>query len=156
MDARRKNRRAGRGRISRIDRAPTRQQNLGWLVAGATITLLVVTVGITTHRRGARHPTPRPTAEQPLVLRGTRYASVPYVRDTYAMAAAVPDVLDGLYCYCQCSRHSGHYSLLDCFASDHASGCDICMTEARLAHRMAHEGADLRDIRKAVDDLYPL
>jgi hypothetical protein len=70
------------------------------------------------------------------------------------MAADIPQVLDGLYCHCDCSNHSGHRSLLTCFQDDHGAACDVCLTEAALAFRMTGEGRSLKEIRKAVDDLY--
>jgi hypothetical protein len=76
------------------------------------------------------------------------------VAGIYAQAEEVKDVLDGVYCHCMCSEHSGHYSLLDCFKDDHAARCDICLSEAALAHKMHGEGASLQQIRDAVDGLY--
>lgn len=70
------------------------------------------------------------------------------------MAAAIPDVLDGIYCYCACSEHSSHYSLHDCFTDNHAARCDICLTEAETAFGMAEKGAPLAEIRAAIDALY--
>jgi hypothetical protein len=42
-------------------------------------------------------------------------------RVTYAIAAEIPEVLDGLYCYCRCRENFGHKNLLTCFTSTHAS-----------------------------------
>ena len=67
------------------------------------------------------------------------------------MTAAVPHVIDGLYCYCHCSEHSSHYSLLECFQTDHAARCDICMSEATIAYEMSQDGASLSDIRDEAD-----
>ncbi|MGH7699505.1 MAG: PCYCGC motif-containing (lipo)protein, partial [Gemmatimonadales bacterium] len=55
------------------------------------------------------------------------------------------------YCHCDCSKHSGHRSLLTCFESDHGAYCDICMGEAILAARLAAEGRTLDAIRSAID-----
>ncbi len=39
----------------------------------------------------------------------------------YQVAQEIPDVLDQLYCYCECDRHMGHLSLLSCFVDSHAA-----------------------------------
>src|SRR5215472_19113546 len=54
------------------------------------------------------------------------------VRKAYEIAKAMPEVLAQQPCYCYCKR-KGHHSLLDCFVSDHASDCDICVREAIFA-----------------------
>jgi hypothetical protein len=41
-------------------------------------------------------------------------------RLTHEVARAMPDVLDQLYCYCECDKHSGHKSLLSCYTDGHA------------------------------------
>jgi len=120
----------------------------GALVAAVTVAL------ITTRDAGAAHPEPREIDHAGHVEDHARYAAHPRVAEVYRQAAAVPGVLDGIYCYCACSQHSGHYSLLDCFASDHGARCDICLSEAALAHRMTRDGASLDEIRAAVDKLY--
>ena len=40
----------------------------------------------------------------------------------YQIANEIPDILDQLYCYCQCDRSLGHKSLLSCFTDDHGAG----------------------------------
>jgi hypothetical protein len=39
----------------------------------------------------------------------------------HQVAREIPDVLDRLYCYCECDRHLGHKSLLSCFTDGHAA-----------------------------------
>ena len=39
----------------------------------------------------------------------------------YRVAQEIPDVLDRLYCYCECDRHMGHLTLLSCFVDSHAA-----------------------------------
>ena len=116
--------------------------------------MLVLAVISQVGRGGALHPTPRVVEMASHVVPDARYAGQARARQAYQRAAAVPGVLDGLYCYCRCSEHSGHYSLLDCFASDHAAGCDVCMSEAEIAHEMTREGASLGAIRAEVDRTY--
>lgn len=40
---------------------------------------------------------------------------------THQIAREIPDVLDQLYCYCECDKHVGHKSLLSCYTDGHAA-----------------------------------
>ncbi len=42
-------------------------------------------------------------------------------RLAHQVARDLPDVLDRLYCYCECDRHLGHASLLSCYTDGHAA-----------------------------------
>ena len=42
------------------------------------------------------------------------------VKQAYEIARTIPEVLDRLYCYCQCGD-IGHKSLLSCYVDGHAS-----------------------------------
>lgn len=126
-----------------------------WIIVGSIAAGLIgVSIMANFSNAGGPHPTPRPLAEQPDIMRAGRYAEWPRVARTYQLAAAAPSILDGLYCHCDCSEHSGHYSLLDCFASDHAARCDVCMSEAIIGHDMSQEGASLKEIRAEIDRTY--
>jgi hypothetical protein len=98
----------------------------------------------------AQHPTPRAGITAEKVLAAANFAQ-PDVAQTYAQAKEIPEVLDGLYCHCDCHIHAGHRSLLTCFESEHGAGCDICLGEARLAHEMHKQGKSLQEIRIAID-----
>lgn len=39
----------------------------------------------------------------------------------YQVAHEIPDILDQLYCYCECDKHMGHVSLLSCFTDRHGA-----------------------------------
>lgn len=39
----------------------------------------------------------------------------------HQVAREIPDVLDQLYCYCECDKHAGHKSLLSCYTDGHAA-----------------------------------
>ncbi|MBI4081632.1 MAG: hypothetical protein HY423_03380 [Candidatus Lambdaproteobacteria bacterium] len=70
----------------------------------------------------------------------------------YAAAQRHRDVMDHLYCYCQCDRPpSYHKSLLSCFVDQHGANCDVCQEQARQAGRMADEGKSIDEIRTAID-----
>ena len=83
-----------------------------------------------------------------------RFAQAPQVARVYKMAAAIPGLLDGLYCYCQCSKHAGHRSLLTCFESEHGASCDVCLDEVVVAYNMSQNGSTLQQIRDAIDARY--
>lgn len=135
--------------------AEARRRQRAWIIVGSVAAgLMVVSVLATARQAGAAHPEPRAEEHRSHVVSPGRYAQYPRVARTYQMAAAVPEVLDGLYCYCHCSDHSGHYSLLDCFASDHAARCDVCMSEATIAYEMHNNGASLKKIRTEIDRTY--
>lgn len=124
-------------------------RRLPWLIAAAAALALLALV--VTSRARAGHPDPRPgiTAEKVLPL--AALPRTPGSVESYAAARAVPQVLDGLFCYCDCARHSGHRSLLTCFESEHGGYCDICMGEAVLAQQMTVRGESLDAIRRAID-----
>lgn len=69
----------------------------------------------------------------------------------YQIAKEIPEVLDSMYCYCECEKHFAHKSLLSCYVDDHASHCDICMNEAFMAYELHRQGKDIKSIRAAVD-----
>lgn len=44
------------------------------------------------------------------------------VARAYRVAREIPQVLDQLYCHCQCIENSGHLSNLSCFVDRHGAG----------------------------------
>jgi len=78
-------------------------------------------------------------------------------RHAYMAARQIPAVLNQLYCWCHCRESTifHHRSLLECFESDHASQCSICMGEATLAYDMVKRGVtDVRQIQDAIDSRF--
>jgi len=71
-------------------------------------------------------------------------------RNVYALAAKIKPVLYQQPCYCYCDRHEGHKSLLDCYATDHGSKCDVCQKEAVLAYQLTKKGKTPEQIRTAI------
>jgi hypothetical protein len=55
----------------------------------------------------------RPTLDPALFVGKARF--------THQIAREIPDVLDQLYCYCECDKHVGHKSLLSCYTDGHAA-----------------------------------
>jgi hypothetical protein len=125
-----------------------------WVVAVMALIVVVLGVATTRNANATPHPTPRSGLTAADVAPPSRYADYPRIQQVYEMAAQIPEVLDGIYCHCDCSKHSNHRSLLTCFQDDHGAACDVCLAEAALAFRMIGEGRSLKEIRRSVDALY--
>ena len=86
------------------------------------------------------------------------------VRTAYQFAAANPDVMQQLPCYCGCGG-IGHESNYDCYVAEvtsdgvirfdgHALGCSICVDITQDAMRLLKEGKSAPEIRSYVDATY--
>ncbi len=86
------------------------------------------------------------------------------VKDAYLYAAAHPDDLAAVPCYCGCGN-MGHKSNLSCFVSGntkegapifepHASGCGLCIDIAQDVKRLRAEGKSRREVRAYIDATY--
>ena len=73
------------------------------------------------------------------------------VQNAYKVAARVKRVLYQQPCYCHCDRSQGHGSLLDCFASKHGSGCDVCIREDFYAYEESRKGKTAAQIRAGIE-----
>ena len=122
-----------------------------WVIAAAAGVALVALLVTSGGRARAAHPEPRGGVTADAVLPPGQVPRTPGALEAYAAARAVPHVLDGTYCHCDCANHAGHRSLLTCFESEHGAYCDICIGEALLAERMSRAGRSLEEIRQAVD-----
>ena len=122
-----------------------------WIVAGVAAAALVAVVVSTRPASGSIHPDPRPDITAEKILPNFAIPKNPGALEAYAAARTAAATLDGVYCHCDCSKHSGHRSLLTCFESDHGAFCDICMGEAMVASGMAARGQSLMEIRDAID-----
>lgn len=139
----------GRGKRNRS----WKDSGLVWLLGGALVVAALVLPNIS-FTPSSHHPEPRADAMHRHVVPAATYAAFPRVAEVYRLVAEVPQVVDGIYCYCNCEEHSGHYSLLDCYKSSHAAQCDVCLSEGAMAYRMHKDGKSLDAIRTAVDRLY--
>ena len=75
------------------------------------------------------------------------------VRQAYTIARAIPGTLNQLYCWCHCEETLGMRSLLECYESEHATQCEICLGEAELAWRLTQQGTtDPGQIQAAIDE----
>lgn len=122
-----------------------------WIVAGTAAIVLAAVLLSARPAAGGTHPDPRPGITAEHVMPASFVPRNPGAAEAYAAARAAAATLDGVYCHCDCSKHSGHRSLLTCFESDHGAFCDICMGEAMMAAEMAGRGTSLQEIRAAID-----
>jgi hypothetical protein len=86
------------------------------------------------------------------------------VRMAYQFAAANPDVIQRIPCYCGCGD-IGHASNYACYVSDaasdgtitfdqHALGCSICVDITQDVMRLTSEGKTVPEIKSYVDATY--
>lgn len=89
-------------------------------------------------------------AAQPLpaTVEPTRFQE-PRIQTAYETARKKPAILAQQPCYCGCDRQ-GHRSLLDCFISEHAAKCSICIREANYARELDARGKCAVDIRNDI------
>jgi hypothetical protein len=126
-------------------------RRLPWIIAAAAVLALGALVVFTQHGNATIHPSPRPGITAANVLPEAVVPHAAGAAEAYAAARAMPQVLDGVFCHCECARNFGHRSLLTCFESEHGSQCDICMGEAMMAVQLASQGNSLDQIRGAID-----
>lgn len=131
-----------------------KDSGLVWFGGAAVLLGLLILPTLSFGGTSGHHPDPRPMSMRSHTAPAAQYAAYPRVAEIYGEVAKVPEVVDGVYCYCQCEEHAGHYSLLDCFQNDHASQCDICLSEGDMVYRMHKDGKSLDQIRSAIDHLY--
>jgi hypothetical protein len=128
---------------------------LGALFAGAA---LIAVLSVYTYN-SSRSSVPEVTDGSAYVRRETKNTLSPAlfvgkIETAYQVAQDIPDVLDHLYCYCQCDKHAGHKSLLSCYTDNHAANCDVCVNEAMDAAKMIKQGYELKEIRRQIDRKY--
>ena len=86
------------------------------------------------------------------------------VRESYQFAAANPDALKNVPCYCGCGG-MGHTSNYSCYVKeskadgtivfdDHALGCSLCVDISQDVMRLSREGKSPGDIRAFVVATY--
>ena len=86
------------------------------------------------------------------------------VQAAYQFAAANPDVMKNIPCYCGCGN-IGHTSNYSCYVSDvnpqgsitfdnHALGCSICVDITQDVMRMLRDGKSPQDARTYIDTTY--
>ena len=86
------------------------------------------------------------------------------VQEAYRFAAANPDVIQAIPCYCGCSS-IGHTSNYSCYVrgqntdgslqfDNHALGCSICVDITTDTMRLLEQGKHVPEIRAYIDDTY--
>jgi Protein of unknown function with PCYCGC motif len=86
------------------------------------------------------------------------------VQTAYQFAAANPDIMKNIPCYCGCGN-VGHTSNYSCYVSQvdnkgnlsfdhHALGCSICVDITQDVMRMLKDGKSPQDARAYVDATY--
>jgi len=86
------------------------------------------------------------------------------VQQAYQFAAANPDVMKDIPCYCGCGS-VGHTSNYSCYVShvddkgnftfdNHALGCSICVDITQDVMRLLREGKSKQDARAYIDATY--
>ena len=91
-------------------------------------------------------------------------AAPPVVREAYIFAAAHPEVLTQIPCYCGCGA-IGHTSNYACYVSAvdadgaitydlHAVDCSICVDITRDTVRMLDQGLGVAQVRAQIDATY--
>jgi hypothetical protein len=73
----------------------------------------------------------------------------PAAQAAYVVAQQKPKLLAQLPCFCYCDKF-GHSSLHDCYVSDHAESCDICLKEALQADELDKQGMPANQIREII------
>lgn len=98
-----------------------------WIAA--TLVAIAVAVGFAWRAEVGRPDGPRISSAptRPVVSRRETRATLDPARFVgkaklaHQVARDIPDVLDGLYCYCGCDKSIGHTSLLSCYTDGHAA-----------------------------------
>ena len=108
-------------------------------------------------RRRFDHPEPREGIDGSGVISEEQLraeGNPDHVIELYNGIREMPEIADGLACYCGCML-LGNRSLLTCYHErGMARGCNICQGEARLAIGRHREGQSLDQIRRAIDARY--
>ncbi len=127
---------------------------------GTLVIALALTVGAWVYTKSpSRSSNDDPKTPGAYVRRETKPSLVPAlfvgkIETAYQVAHDMPEVLDQLYCYCECDKHAGHRSLLSCYVDNHAAKCDVCVNEALDASRMMKQGYKMTEIKSAIDRKY--
>jgi hypothetical protein len=78
----------------------------------------------------------------------------------YRAAADDPKGFEAVACYCGCEAFLDHRHLLDCFVradggwERHATGCAVCLAEARDVIGLRATGTPIDEIARRIDDRY--
>jgi len=93
--------------------------------------------------------TEAPKGELPPTMEASIFPDI-QTFNAYVVAGRSKKVLYQQPCYCHCDRSQGHGSLLDCFASRHGAGCDICQKEDFYSYEQTRKGKTPAQIREGI------
>jgi len=110
--------------------------------------------GMDHNAQAADEPTPAfhakpPQDALPPTMDASLFSEIP-TSNAYAVAGRIKKVLYQEPCYCHCDRSQGHGSLLDCYVTRHATGCEICQKEAFYSYEQTHKGKSPAQIREGI------
>ena len=114
---------------------------------------LTAAVHVLRPRQQGGHPDPRPGIDGRNVLtaEGLRGYGDDII-ELFNHVREMPQIADGLRCYCRCTGQPGLRSLLSCYeGGGMAADCEICQAEGRLVYNRFKEGQTLEQIRRAVE-----
>ena len=126
---------------------------------------LLIVVGSLTAGCGAAGEAGHELAMAPLDGMPADVQSAPaVVREAYQLAAANPEVMKQIPCYCGCGE-MGHTSNYACYVADvnadgtiaydsHALGCSICVDITQDTMRLLKQGKSVQEIKSYVDSTY--
>ena len=83
----------------------------------------------------------------------------PRIQEAYQFAAANPEVLSHMPCYCGCSS-LGHKNNLECYLApsgevdQHAAFCGVCVDITQDVMQMTRQGKELAEMRDFIDNKY--
>ena len=138
-------------------------RRMSWLVSFLLLPLLAALVsgcGTQPNRGSMNDMNMAPLASMPVDVQNAPVS----VQQAYRFAAANPDVLSQIPCYCGCGP-IGHTSNYSCYISAqnsdgslsfdaHALGCSICVDITQDSMRMLRQGKSVAEIRSYVDSTY--
>jgi hypothetical protein len=88
----------------------------------------------------------------PITLDPSQFAGDKVAFVAYSVAEKIRALLYQEPCYCECDLLAGHESLLDCYTSRHARGCEKCQAEAFFIYEQSSLGKNADQIRRAMDN----
>ncbi len=135
---------------------PARGKKTGLRLASLLVAVALIVAAWVYANNASRSANSQPKDGGAYVRRETKPILSPalFVGQTeraYQVAQDISDVIDQLYCYCECDKHSAHVTLLSCFTDNHAANCDICQDEALEAAKMMKQGVGMAEIRSRID-----
>ena len=103
----------------------------------------------------SRHPEPRRGINGSRVLGRDALGDSPQAIPTFDMVRAIPEVMDGIRCHCNCAVTQRTRSLLTCFEQGGmARDCDLCLEQAVRVYELYRNGHALERIRIVVDAVF--